>query len=109
MYGLMHAPLVLDFSINEIVLMLGCSEFSADFNSLFDRFDILVLSLYRGEFIVARSFEQFMMWCENILTNEYLMKDKGGWQVADAVFLVQIFFTLKILKRVQTSKYRRKQ
>jgi hypothetical protein len=43
-----------------------------------------------------------MMWCEKILTNEDGMKDKEGWQVNDAVFLVQKVFTLKILKRVHT-------
>jgi hypothetical protein len=53
--GLMHAPPVLDFSINEIVLMLGFSEFSADFNLLFDRSDTLVLALYTDEFIIAGS------------------------------------------------------
>jgi hypothetical protein len=45
-----------------------------------------------------------MMWCEKILTSEDGMKDKGGWQVVDAVFLVQKVFTLKILKRVQSTE-----
>jgi len=31
--GLMHEPPVLNFSINEIRLALGCSEFSSDINS----------------------------------------------------------------------------
>jgi hypothetical protein len=42
----MHALPILDFSINEIALMLGCFEFSEDFNSLFDRSDTLALALY---------------------------------------------------------------
>jgi hypothetical protein len=44
--GLMHAPLILDFSIEEIVFMLGCYKSSADFNSLFDSSNTLVLALY---------------------------------------------------------------
>jgi hypothetical protein len=71
---------------------------------LFDRSDTLVLALYTDEFIIAGSPKQFMMWCEKILTSEDGMKDKGGWQVVDAVFLVQKVFTLKILKRVQSTK-----
>jgi hypothetical protein len=102
--GLMHAPPLLVFSINEIVLMLHCFEFSIDFNSLFDRSDRLVLALYTNEFIIAGSSKQFMMWCEKILTNEDCMKDKGGWQVVDAVFLVEKVFTLKILKRAQSTE-----
>ena len=43
--GLMHAPRVLDFNINEFVLMLGFFEFSLDLNSLFNRFDTLILAL----------------------------------------------------------------
>jgi hypothetical protein len=62
----MHAPPVLDFSINEFVLMLGFFEFSVDFNSLFDRSDTLVLALYTDEFIIAGNPKQFMMWCEKI-------------------------------------------
>jgi hypothetical protein len=77
LYEMMHAPLVLDFNITEIVLMLGCFEFSADFNLLFDRFDTLALALYRDEFIIVGSPKQIMMWCEKILTNENGMKDKG--------------------------------
>jgi hypothetical protein len=46
------------------------------------------LALYTNEFIVAGIPKQLMMWCENIFTNEDGMKDKGGWQVVDAVFLV---------------------
>ena len=42
-----------------------------------------------------------MMWSEKILNSEDGMKNKRGWQVTDAVFLVQKVFTLKILKRVQ--------
>jgi hypothetical protein len=104
MDGLMHPPPVLDFSINEIVLMLGCSEFSADFNLLFDRSDTLVVALYTDEFIIAGTPKKFMLWCEKILTSEDGMKDKVGWQVFDAVFLVQNIFTLKILKRVQSTE-----
>ena len=35
LYGLMHAPPILEFNIHEFVLMLGFCEFNADFNSLF--------------------------------------------------------------------------
>lgn len=42
----MHAPLVLDFNINEIGLMFGCFKFSADFNSLHHRSDTRALALY---------------------------------------------------------------
>ena len=45
MDGLMHAPPVLDFNINRFVLMLVFFEFSLDFNSLFNRYDTLVLAL----------------------------------------------------------------
>jgi hypothetical protein len=44
------------------------------------------------------------MWCEKTLTSANGMKDKRGWQVANAVFLVPKVFTLKILKRVQSTK-----
>jgi hypothetical protein len=53
----MHAPSFLDFNINEFVLMLGFSEFSVDFNLLFDRFDTLVLAMYIDEFIIAGNLE----------------------------------------------------
>ena len=78
----MHASLVW-MSFNEIVLMLGCFEFSVDFNLLFEfqRYDMLVLAMYTNEFIIiAGSCEQFMMCCEKILTSEDGMKDKGGWK-----------------------------
>jgi hypothetical protein len=68
--------------------MSGFSEFSADFNPLFDRSNTLVLDLHTNEFITARIIEQFTMWCVKILTNEDGMKDKEGWQVNGAVFLV---------------------
>lgn len=75
----MHALRVLDFSINEIILMLGYYDFSTDFNLLFDRCDTLVLSLYIDKFIIVGSLKQFMMRCEKILTSEDGMQDKGGW------------------------------
>lgn len=86
--GLMHAPTVLDFSINKSVLMLDFSKFSADFNFLFERLVILVLALYADEFIVAGNLKQFMMWCEKMLTNDDGMRGKEGFQFVDAVFLV---------------------
>jgi len=98
--GLILAPPILDLSINEFVFMLGLSEFSVDFNSLFDRSNTPFLALYIDEFIIAGNLGQFMMWCEKMLTSEDGTKDKEGWQVADAVFLVHKIFTLKILKRV---------
>jgi len=98
----MHASLVIDSSADEIVVMFGCSKSIAHFNLLFDRFDTLVLALYTNKFIIVESYKQFMMWCEKILTSEDGMEDKGGWQVIDAVFLVQKVFTLNILKRVQS-------
>jgi hypothetical protein len=49
--------LVLDFSINEFVLILGFFEFSAHFNLLFDRFDTLFLALYTDEFIIVENAE----------------------------------------------------
>lgn len=97
----MHAPPILDFSINEIVFMLGCSRFSANFDLLFYRPNIIVLTLYIDEFIIVGSLEQFMMWREKILTSENVMEDKGGWYVVDAMFLVPKVLTLKILKNVQ--------
>jgi hypothetical protein len=54
--------------------MLGCFNFSSDFNSLFDRSNTLVLALYTDEFIIAGNLEQFMMWCETMLTSEDDMK-----------------------------------
>jgi hypothetical protein len=75
----MHAPPVLNFNINEIVLVLGCSKFSVDSNLLFDRSNTLVLTLYIDEIIIAGSPKQFTMWCAKILTNEDGMKDKGSW------------------------------
>jgi hypothetical protein len=68
--GLMHAPLVLDFGINEFVLMLGFFEFSVEFNSLFGRSDRLVLAPYTNDFIIVGNSKQFMMWCKKNLTNE---------------------------------------
>jgi hypothetical protein len=50
--ALMHAPPVLDLSINEIVLMLGCFESSTTFNSLFDRSYTFFLALYIDKFII---------------------------------------------------------
>ena len=47
----MHAPPVW-ISFNEIILMLGCSEFSVDFNLFFQRSDMLVLAMYTNEFII---------------------------------------------------------
>ena len=78
----MHAPPVW-ISFNEIVLVLGCFEFSVYFNLLFEFhiFDMLVFSMYTHKFIIiAGSCEQFMMCCENIFTSEDGMKDKGGWK-----------------------------
>jgi len=76
----------------------------ADYNSLFDSFDPLVLALYMEEFIIPRSLEQLMLWCKKILTSEVDMKDVGAWQVADEVFLVQGIYTLNILKRFQSAE-----
>ena len=79
---------------------MGCFELSA----IFEIYDTLILALYTIEFIIALNPQQFMMWCDKILTNEDGIKDKGGWQVVDVVFLVQMVFTLKILNSVQSIK-----
>lgn len=98
----MHAPPlpVLDFDINEFVLMLGSFEFSVDFSSLFDRSHTLVLAMYTNEFIIAENLKQFMM---KMLISKDGMMDKDGWHSFDGVFLVKKDFTLKILKRVQST------
>jgi hypothetical protein len=78
----------LDSSVNDIVLVLGYFEFNVDFNSLFGRFDTLVMALYTNEFIIVGSSKQWMRWCEKILTSEDDMKDNVSWHVVDAVFLI---------------------
>ena len=63
--------------------MLGFPKFSVDFNLLFEfhRYDMLILAMSTNEFIIiAGSYEQFMMFCEKILTSEDGMKDKGVWK-----------------------------
>lgn len=42
----LDAPAILGFSVNEIVLILGCSGSNVDFNLLFDRSETLVPALY---------------------------------------------------------------
>jgi hypothetical protein len=63
LHMLMHAPRLWYFKIDEFLPKLGFSKFSADFNSLFDSSDPLIV-LYTNEFIIARSIEQLMLWCK---------------------------------------------
>jgi hypothetical protein len=98
LYGLMHAPQVLYFKIVKFLLKLGFSKFSADFNSLFDRSDPLIVALYTNDFIIAGSLEQLMFWCKKILTSETEMKDKAGWQVDEVFFVQRILMKFSLYK-----------
>ena len=81
--------------------MLGSFEFSVDFSSLFDRSYALVLAMYTNYFIIAGYLKQFMI---KMLRSKDGMVDKDGWHGVDGVFLVQKVFTLRILKRVQSTQ-----
>lgn len=56
----------------------------------------------QDEFIIAGNLKHLMFWCKQILTSEVDMKNVGGWQVTDEVFLVQGIYILNILKIFQS-------
>ena len=81
--------------------MLGSFEFSVDFSSLFDRSYALVLAMYTNYFIIAGYLKEFMI---KMLSSKDGMVDKDGWHGVDGFFLVQKVFTLRILKRFQSTQ-----